>query len=101
MDFIKRHLTNISSTETRTLLAHLRPFRKRCFLIVLLSIIYELLCLVPPLITGHIIDQYLSTSDKVDLPDVQKQIIVLVSILLVAYLMAEALKIITSNYKYA
>jgi ATP-binding cassette, subfamily B, bacterial len=97
MDFIKRHLTNIGSKETRTLLAHLQPFRKRAFVIVLLSILYELLCLVPPLITGYIIDQYLSTSDKVALPDVQKQIILLVSVLLVAYLMAEVLKIISSQ----
>ena len=97
MDFIKRHLTNISSQETRTLLVHLRPFRKRAFVIVFLSIIYELLCLVPPLITGYIIDQYLSSSDKIALPVAQKQIIVLVSVLLVAYLMAEALKIISSQ----
>ena len=97
MDFIKRHLSNISSPETSVLLGHLRPFRKRCYLIICLSIVYELLCLVPPLITGHIIDRYLSQSDKIDLTQSQRQIIFLVSFLFLSYLCAEVLKIINNQ----
>ena len=94
---IKAYLHSLKSPALKTFLGQLKPFKKSISLCTLLSLISELICLVPALITGHIIDQYLTPQLTGPVDKAQKDILLLIAVLFISYLSAEFLKIIKTK----
>ena len=94
---IKAYLYSLKSPALKTFLGQLKPFKKSISLCTLLSLISELICLVPALITGHIIDQYLTPQLTGPVDKAQKDILLLIAVLFISYLSAEFLKIIKTK----
>ena len=75
---IKKFLLALCSQDMRTYLQHLRPFKRHLFLIAFLSIFAETFTMIPPFLSGYLIDNYL----KLPVPNQSFQPILLICLLM-------------------
>ena len=84
-------------TQMKVFLEQISHYRKIISFSLFLSIIANALGLIPALISGKIVDGYLSGSELVNSPQIEKEILLWAGALFLAYALSEVLNIIQNQ----